>query len=556
MASDRPPSAVDPRATTPSADLSSIWDAPVDSSAPRPATTRSGTQYLTPHGETPRSALGATPTPAPAEATSSGGVAEALSHAARMHGVLVRGSTFGVYVVGQCIGEGGMARVYQAEHAGLRRQVALKVLSNGFAQDPEGRERFVREARMAAAIKHPNVVNIFDVGVHEDIPFLVMELLEGTDLEALLQDNGGPLNESLILDIMVPVVAGLIAVHDAGIVHRDLKPGNIFLAKGRYEELEPKLLDFGVSRVAEPDQLRLTTRGLVGTPFYMSPEGLRGEEMTPLSDQYSLGVLMYECATARAPFSASTLPELMRVIGSGQYLPPQTHNPNLSKRLVRIITRAMSLDPAQRFDDLRELGRELLLLAGQRTRITWGLSFGEGSAPPPNPPGASIAPLGGTVPPPQPAPRWRRVAPWGLLAAALASLLVVTQFSGSPSSTANASPHLVTTSAADLSVAHQVPSVAPDDSAPTRAPSPSIAPEVEGALRASPPTDKSDKGGKLRWRRSGPVSVGARPRATDSVDTPEWAIPSSDSNPGTQAKTGQTPGASLPNGTNGAPIFD
>jgi serine/threonine protein kinase len=484
------------------------------------------------------------------------GVAEALTHAARIHGVLVRGSTFGVYVVGQCIGEGGMARVYQAEHAGLRRQVALKVLSNGFAQDPEGRERFVREARMAAAIKHPNVVNIFDVGVHQDIPFLVMELLEGTDLETLIQDNGGPLSESLILDIMVPVVAGLIAVHDAGIVHRDLKPGNIFLAKGRYEELEPKLLDFGVSRVAGPEQLRLTTRGLVGTPFYMSPEGLRGEEMTPLSDQYSLGVLMYECATARAPFSASTLPDLMRAIGEGRYLPPNTHNPNLSKRLVRIITRAMSLDPAQRFADLRELGRELLLLAGQRTRITWGLSFGEGVSPPPHPANGSIAPLGGTLPPAPLTPRWKKATPWVLLAAALLAVLLVMQFSGSPSPTfsvarsAAASPPPLDAANGPSSVTTTpVPVVTRDDSTPTP-----VDPGPDSAKRSHFPADKAEKSGKLRSRRPAPVGVGHVRNNSD--DTPDWAMPSSEPSPAAQAKSSQAPGAALLSGTNGAPIFD
>jgi serine/threonine protein kinase len=293
------------------------------------------------------------------------------------HGRFALGSQFGVYAVGACIGEGGMARVYQAEHAGLRRQVALKVLIDGFARDPDGRERFVREARIAAAIKHPNVVNIFDVGVYEDIPYLVMEFLEGQDLEKLLQSKGA-LDESLIIDIMVPVVAGLLAVHDAGIVHRDLKPGNIFLARGRYNDLEPKLLDFGISKAQGTEQLQLTaSHAFMGTPFYISPEALHGGEMTPLSDQYSLGVVMYECATGVAPFRASSLLELSNLIGSGQYTPATTHKPELSQRLARIIERAMSLDPQDRFKDMREMGCELLTLAGQRTRITWGLSFGD-----------------------------------------------------------------------------------------------------------------------------------------------------------------------------------
>ncbi len=301
-----------------------------------------------------------------------------VNGAGALVGGLAEGSRFGVYIVGPGIGEGGMARIYRAEHEGLRRQVALKVLSDGFSKDTEGRERFLREARIAAAIKHPNVVNIFDVGVHEGVTYLVMELLEGEDLETLIQAKGA-LDEGTIVDIMVPVVAGLVAVHDAGIVHRDLKPGNIFLAKGRNDEIEPKLLDFGISKSIHPNQLKLTAANglLMGTPFYMSPEGIQGHEMTARSDQYALGVLLYECATGKNPFMASSFPEVVNRIATGKYLPPSQHVPIIPKRLCKIIERAMSLDPDKRFKDLREMGRELLLLAGQRTRITWGLSFGE-----------------------------------------------------------------------------------------------------------------------------------------------------------------------------------
>jgi eukaryotic-like serine/threonine-protein kinase len=295
-----------------------------------------------------------------------------------MTGVLAEGSRFGVYVVGDCIGHGGMARIYRAEHEGLRRHVALKVLIDGFAQDTEGRERFLREARIAAAIKHPNVVNIFDVGVQDDVPYLVMELLEGEDLEAMVHSKGA-LTEATLIDIVVPIVAGLAAVHDAGVVHRDLKPGNIFLAHGRNNEIEPKLLDFGISRAAESEQFKLTTaRGLLmGTPLYMSPEAIHGGEITSLSDQYSLGVVLYECSTGLNPFAADTLAETVRRVTTADYAPVSQHNPSLSRRMCKIIERAMSLDPSQRFTDLRDMGRELLLLAGQRTRITWSLTFAE-----------------------------------------------------------------------------------------------------------------------------------------------------------------------------------
>jgi hypothetical protein len=293
--------------------------------------------------------------------------------------MLAEGSRFGGYLVGPCIGEGGMARVYRAQHEGLQRQVALKVLLDGHGKDGEGHERFLREARMIAAIKHPNVVNIFDVGVHQGRPYLVMELLEGMDLEAYVASQG-PLEEPMLMDVIIPVVAGLAAVHDAGIVHRDLKPGNIFLARGRNDEMEPKLLDFGISKSSGQDKMRLTnSKGLLmGTPFYMSPEASQGLEMTGLSDQYALGVVLYESATGTNPFSgASTFGEVVRQVTTGDYPPVATRNPKLSKRMISIIERAMHLEPNRRFPDMRAMGRELLGLAGQRTRITWGLSFSE-----------------------------------------------------------------------------------------------------------------------------------------------------------------------------------
>jgi len=292
-------------------------------------------------------------------------------------GVLGAGARFGEYTIRACVGEGGMARVYSAEHEGLKRPVALKVLIDGPDAESGNHQRFLREACLAAAIKHPNVVNIFDVGVHQGTPYLVMELLEGMDLEAFVRARGR-LDEATIIDILVPIVAGLAAVHDAGIVHRDLKPSNIFLARGRDDEVEPRLLDFGISKSLGVDDLKLTAaRGLLlGTPFYMAPEGVNGAEMTPLSDQYALGVVLYECATGFNPFAeASSFSDVVKRVALGQLPAVASQNPELSPRLVAVIERAMQLDPARRFPDVRALGRELLLLAGQRTRVAWNLSF-------------------------------------------------------------------------------------------------------------------------------------------------------------------------------------
>jgi serine/threonine protein kinase len=484
--------------------------------------------------------------------------AEATILAARMHGVFAPGSRFGVYVVGTCIGEGGMARIYRAEHAGLRRQVALKVLIHGFSRDSEGRERFVREARIAAAIKHPNVVNIFDVGVHENIPYLVMELLEGTDLEAMIASRGA-LDENLILDIMVPVVAGLSAVHDAGIVHRDLKPGNIFLSKGRYEDLEPKLLDFGISKAPDPGQPRITNLGhLMGTPFYMSPEGVRGGEITPLSDQYSLAVVMYECATGRAPYVESNLHDLVQMISAGSYRPPDVCNPKVSKRLASIITRAMSLDPARRFPDLRAMGRELLSLAGQRTRITWGLSFGHLS---PKAEGPAPAPIGAVEP--AQVPRRRSlvatIMPFALAALGVSiafafygiwSLSVSTkprwQSTGSQTTTAPA----LTTQSPEMRApgpeGEQVSSAAVVTAQPTP---PGSSPALPSP-RSPTPSVVSSRKSRRGSRASSPAEV--RRLQPSSGETPDWAIPVAIP-AAPQARIRDIPPQQ---NSNGAPLFD
>ena len=287
------------------------------------------------------------------------------------------GARFGDFTIRACIGEGGMARVYAAEHAGLKRSLALKVLVDAQGSEQTAHQRFLREACLAAAIKHPNVVNLFDVGVHQGTPYLVMELLEGLDLDAFLRTKGR-LDEATIVDLLLPIVSGLAAVHDAGIVHRDLKPSNIFLARGRDDEVTPRLLDFGISKSLGTDALRLTAASglLLGTPFYMAPEGVNGDEMTPLSDQYSLGVVLYECATGVNPFAeASNFSDVVRRVGLGELPAAASRNPELSPRLVAVIERAMQLDPARRFPDLRALGRELVSLAGERTRLTWNLSF-------------------------------------------------------------------------------------------------------------------------------------------------------------------------------------
>jgi serine/threonine protein kinase len=296
------------------------------------------------------------------------------------HGTLPAGFQFGAYVIGGCIGQGGMARIYRAEHRVLHKPVALKVMEGALLDRPDGRPRFLREGQAAAAVKHPNVVDITDVGVWQGRPYLVMELLEGEDLEQYLSRHK-PLAEHDVARIMIPVIAGLATAHSVGVIHRDLKPSNVFLARGPDREVVPKLLDFGISKLANAlrtlDPASTPLGELMGSPMYMSPEAVRGaRDLTPASDQYSLGVMLYECVTGRPPFYSDSLLGVLEAVAHGQFEPPRRLRPELSTVLEVAILRAMSRDPGDRFPSVRDLGRALCEAADQRTRLLWTPSFG------------------------------------------------------------------------------------------------------------------------------------------------------------------------------------
>jgi eukaryotic-like serine/threonine-protein kinase len=295
-------------------------------------------------------------------------------------GTLPAGFEFGAYMIGACIGRGGMARVYRAEHRALRKPVALKVMDGALLQRTDWRRRFLREGQAAAAVKHPNVVDITDVGVWQGRPYLVMEFLEGEDLEQYLSRHK-PLSEAELGRLMIPVIAGLATAHANGVVHRDLKPSNVFLARGPDNEIVPKLLDFGISKLTSSfedlDPTSTPLGELMGSPMYMSPEAVRGaRDLTPQSDQYSLGVVLYECVTGRAPFHGDSLLAVLDAVAHGSFDPPRQHRPDLSQTLEGAILRAMSAEPAARFDSVRDVGRALCHSADHRTRLLWMPSFG------------------------------------------------------------------------------------------------------------------------------------------------------------------------------------
>jgi serine/threonine-protein kinase len=330
-----------------------------------------------------------------------------------------------------------MGSVYRAEHTLLKKQVALKIMDPMLLASTEARQRFLREAQAAAAIKHPNVVAITDTGVIEGIPYLVMELLDGIDLEQHLERHG-PLSDQQLAALALPVVAALGVAHDTGVVHRDLKPGNIFLARGLDGEIVPKVLDFGVSKfsafLAKGDLAMTPFDQLMGSPLYLPPEAVHGaRELTARSDQYSLGVVLYECVTGKTPFVRESLLHLLNAISLGRFDAPRELRPETSVAVERAILRAMSADPGARYDHVRDLGRALLEVADLRTQTLWGPSFGYQrsaalmvSSPSSSTPKAPVQPPAS----PKRGPRWPWLALGALSLGGVALLWLLTRTGG------------------------------------------------------------------------------------------------------------------------------
>ncbi len=289
---------------------------------------------------------------------------------------LAPGTRLGKYEVVRRLGVGGMGAVYEALHTGIGRPMALKTLSSRLASEPRSQTRFLREAAAASRLDHPHVVTVTDFGAEGGVSYLVMELLRGEDLAALLSRDR--LSSDRAADLLLPVCAGVFAAHAAGIVHRDLKPPNIFLAQTPIGEVVPKVLDFGISRwLDDEDSQSLTATGaLIGTTPYLSPEQIAGKPADARSDQYTLGVIVYECVVGRRPHEGEGVYAIMRSIAEGRFPPPRQQRPELAPELEAVILRAMHLDPTERFESVHALGRALLAFASARGQARWGDYFG------------------------------------------------------------------------------------------------------------------------------------------------------------------------------------
>lgn len=286
------------------------------------------------------------------------------------------------------LGEGGMGTVYDAEHMGLGRNVAIKVLSPSQAKKKVAVKRFQQEARAAGAIGHPNICEVYDLGQLDDAsPYLVMEKLSGSTLaDRITREGGLPFDE--ILDVMIQVMSGLIAAHDKGIVHRDIKPENIFLARRVGCPPIVKILDFGVSKMMPAfqggdEQLDLTRTGMVmGTPYYMSPEQARGERnLDGRVDVYACGVMMYESIAGKRPFLAPNYNALLLAIINTVPKSLREVRPATPPALEAIVARSMAKARDDRYPTANHVVRDLQALQVTSTQSV--TQQGGGRVPPP-----------------------------------------------------------------------------------------------------------------------------------------------------------------------------
>ncbi|TMD87114.1 MAG: Stk1 family PASTA domain-containing Ser/Thr kinase [Chloroflexi bacterium] len=264
-----------------------------------------------------------------------------------------------LYKLQEPIGRGGMATIYRGQDLRMDRVVAIKVLREVYSTDPKFVTRFQREAKAASALQHPNIVQVYDYGQTDGNYFIVMELVEGTDLRRYLRSRGVLAVDRAII-IAHDVALGLGAAHRRGIVHRDVKPQNVLV--GRDGSI--KLTDFGIASVYKDiNAERLTTTGMtLGTVQYYAPEQAQGEIVSPAADVYALGIVMYEMLTGRTPFDGDTPVAVAMQHIQDLPTPPSHFNPNIPPALEEIILRCLEKAPEMRYSDGSALARALELL--------------------------------------------------------------------------------------------------------------------------------------------------------------------------------------------------
>ncbi|HEU5105861.1 MAG TPA: protein kinase [Solirubrobacterales bacterium] len=271
------------------------------------------------------------------------------------------GTLSGRYETSEKLGTGGMSNVWKATDRILERTVAVKVLAEHLSDDERFVARFRREALAVAKLIHPNIVQVYDTGVDDGRHYIVMEYVEGRSGAQILQRSGA-VEPEIAAEIGIQACAGLDYAHRRGIIHRDVKPGNLMIVGGPVGggEMIVKLTDFGIARAIE--QTRITQVGsVVGTAAYLAPEQVRGEEATPATDVYALGVVLYQFLTGRLPYEGSSLAELAVRQQNEKPLPPDTYNSEVPETLGAAVLRALEGDPNRRYASADELASGLRL---------------------------------------------------------------------------------------------------------------------------------------------------------------------------------------------------
>ena len=261
----------------------------------------------------------------------------------------------GKYQVEDLIGEGAMGVVYRAFDPVLNRHVAIKVMGDSLARDAELRDRFLREARAAGSLQHPNVITIYDFGEVDGHLYIAMEYIDGTDLEDLLR-SGTPLSLDAKIGVMIDVLNGLGYAHKRGVVHRDIKPANIRVD----EDGHARIMDFGIARLNSGAMTKMTRTGvMLGTPNYMAPEQIVGEAITPRTDIFAAGAVLYELLTNTRPFQAETLHAVLFKITSEPPPPLDSVLPGLPSALNSVVMKALEKEPERRYETAMEMANDL-----------------------------------------------------------------------------------------------------------------------------------------------------------------------------------------------------
>ena len=263
------------------------------------------------------------------------------------------GTTIKQYKILDQLGEGGMGVVYLAEDSRLNRQVALKFITGPAHATSEERQRFEREAQAAARLNHPNICTVYELGESEEHAFIALEYIKGSTLKHLMQE--GPIPAETLKDWLTQIAAGLQAAHEQGVIHRDIKPANIMIS----EHSHLKIMDFGIARLSDAETELTRANSTIGTINYMSPEQARGEVVDQRTDIWSLGVILYELATGKRPFSGAFREAILYAMMNTAPRAPSQLNPDLPEALNRIILRCLERDVDARYDSLQTLLNDL-----------------------------------------------------------------------------------------------------------------------------------------------------------------------------------------------------